>query len=378
MKKAGLFLLACLFLMACATEKKLDVTVTNHSSLDRTEEIVEVPWQNVAGKLALADGAQIIVVDQAGKQLPYQLVKNGNAEVQYVIFPATVAAGQSAVYSIKAGIPQQFEAKVYGRFVPERKDDFAWENNKAAFRMYGPALEATGEISNGIDIWVKKTDKLVIDKWYKDDLAGVASYHEDHGEGLDFYKVGRTLGLGALAPYSNDTIWLGNNFTRYEVLDNGPLRVTFRLSYAPFEVDGKTVTETRTISLDANSQLNKVVEHFDMEAPSMIVASGIVLRPEEGGSMEYDAQKGYTAYAEPKVENGVIYVGVVSPVGFTEVKDGCGHLLSLNEYKKGSDYVYYTGGGWNQAGFTTPDNWFTYIKDFAAKVQQPLSVTIGE
>jgi hypothetical protein len=47
-----------------------------------------------------------------------------------------------------------------------------------------------------MDFWAKKTESLIIDKWYKDDLAGVASYHEDHGEGLDFYKVGRTLGLG--------------------------------------------------------------------------------------------------------------------------------------------------------------------------------------
>lgn len=376
MKKLGLFMLACFFMLACSTEKKLEVTVTNPSSLDRNGELVEVAWQDVVNKLLPGDGAQIIVVDQAGKQVPYQLVKNGQPEVQSLVFPATVAAGQSAVYTVKTGIPEQFEAQVYGRFVPERKDDFAWENNKVAFRMYGPALQATGEISNGIDIWVKKTPRLVIDKWYKDDLAGKASYHADHGEGLDFYKVGRTLGLGALAPYANDTIWLGNNFTKYEVLDNGPLRLTFRLSYAPFEVNGQTVTETRTISLDVNSQLNKVVEHFDMEAPSMTVASGIILRPEEGGSMEYDSQKGYAAYAEPKVKDGVIYVGVVSPSNFSEVKTGCDHLLSLNEYKKGTDYIYYTGGGWNQSGFATPSDWFAYVKDFAAKVQQPLTVTV--
>ena len=34
------------------------------------------------------------------------------------------------------------KAKVYGRYVPERKDDFAWENEYAAFRMYGPALKS--------------------------------------------------------------------------------------------------------------------------------------------------------------------------------------------------------------------------------------------
>ncbi|WP_106829291.1 DUF4861 domain-containing protein [Parabacteroides pacaensis] len=376
MKQIGLFLFVCLLCTACSAGKRLNVAVTNHSSLDRTEEIVEIPWTKVSQTLTLTDEIQIIVVDETGKQLPYQLIKNGGKEIRSIIFPATVAAGKTVVYSIKEGIPEQFEAKVYGRFVPERKDDFAWENNTSAFRMYGPALEATGEISNGIDLWVKKTDKLVIDKWYKNDLAGVASYHEDHGEGLDFYKVGRTLGLGGSAPFVNDTIWLGNNFTKYEIVDKGPLRITFRLFYAPFEVDGKPVTETRTISLDANSRFNKIVEHFDTDIPSMKIASGIVLRPEEGGSIEYDRQKGYAAYAEPKVENGIIYVGVVSPVTFREIENACGHLLCLNEYKKGDQYTYYAGGSWDQAGFLTPDDWFSYVKDFAVRVQQPLKVTI--
>lgn len=39
------------------------------------------------------------------------------------------------------GTPSQNESKVYGRFVPERYDDFAWENDKIAFRMYGKSLE---------------------------------------------------------------------------------------------------------------------------------------------------------------------------------------------------------------------------------------------
>ncbi|MCC8171973.1 MAG: DUF4861 domain-containing protein [Parabacteroides sp.] len=377
MKKLGLFCMVCLLLAACSQTKKIEVTVTNPSDIDRTVELVEIPWQAVAGKLGLADGMQVVVTDPSGRQLPYQLVKNGEEQVQSLLFPATVGAWQSVVYSVAPGTPETFSPHVYGRFVPERKDDFAWENDRAAFRMYGPALQATGEISNGIDLWVKKTGNLVIDKWYKDDLAGVASYHADHGEGLDCYKVGRTLGLGALAPFANDTIWLGNNFVKYEVLDNGPLRVTFRLTYAPFDVAGEPVAETRTISLDAGNQLNKVVEHFDMQAPRLAVASGIVLRPEEGGVTAFDAQGGYAAYAEPETADGIIYAAMVSPASFTDVKTACGHLLALGEYEQGAGYTYYTGGGWSRAGFETPESWFAYVKDFAARVQQPLTVKVG-
>ena len=49
---------------------------------------------------------------------------------------------------------------------------------------------------------------LIIDKWYKNDLAGKASYHADHGEGQDDYKVGQSLGADAMAPYVNDKLWL--------------------------------------------------------------------------------------------------------------------------------------------------------------------------
>ncbi|MBQ5379604.1 MAG: DUF4861 family protein, partial [Paludibacteraceae bacterium] len=59
----------------------------------------------------------------------------------------------------------QQEAKVYGRYVPERKDDFAWENEYAAFRMYGPALKSENP-SNGVDLWLKASPELVVDSFY--------------------------------------------------------------------------------------------------------------------------------------------------------------------------------------------------------------------
>ena len=57
---------------------------------------------------------------------------------------------------------QTVQPKVYGRFVPERKDDFAWENEYAAFRMYGPALRPENP-SNGVDLWLKARAELVIE-----------------------------------------------------------------------------------------------------------------------------------------------------------------------------------------------------------------------
>ena len=71
----------------------------------------------------------------------------------------------------------------YGRFVPEREDDFTWENDKVAFRVYGPNSSGAGPVS-GVDPWFKKVDYAIVDKWYAEHFEG-QSYHEDNGEGHD-------------------------------------------------------------------------------------------------------------------------------------------------------------------------------------------------
>src|SRR5699024_9190524 len=126
--------------------------------------------------------------------------------------------------------------KTYCRYVPERKDDFAWENDRIAFRAYGKALEGTNEDAHGFDVWVKRTDQPVLNRRYKGN-----DYHNDHGDGLDYYHVGLTLGAGNIAPYTNDSIRYPGNYRKWKVLDNGPIRSTFQLFYDSWKVEGKDV-----------------------------------------------------------------------------------------------------------------------------------------
>ena len=191
MKKIFLLAATAALLMACGGAK---VKVTNPLKLDRTNETVEISWQEVQAKVSDATPENIVVIAPDGSQQPSQVLYNGGTEPQALIFQATVAGNSSATYTLETGQREAYPAQAFGRYVPERMDDFAWENNLIAHRMYGPALEATGEISNGIDIWLKRTDSLIIDKWFKPGY----NYHSDQGEGLDCYKVGRTLGAGAV------------------------------------------------------------------------------------------------------------------------------------------------------------------------------------
>ena len=54
--------------------------------------------------------------------------------------------------------------KTFARYVPERFDDFAWESDRIAHRIYGQALiKAEGTISSGADVWIEKNCGLIVD-----------------------------------------------------------------------------------------------------------------------------------------------------------------------------------------------------------------------
>lgn len=379
MKYSFFLAFCCLFAVAACTktQETIRVTVENPATFDRDHEMVEIAWATVCEKLSLHDGQTVVVYDDASEEIPSQLITGGNEIPVSLIFPVSLSGNGKAECRITVGEPAYVEPMTYGRFVPERKDDFTWENNRSAFRVYGPALEATGEISNGMDFWAKRTDALVIDRWYKDDLSGVRSYHEDHGEGLDFYKVGRTLGLGMTAPYVDDSLWLGNNFTEYRILDQGPLRIAFELRYKPYNVQGTEVNEMRRISLDAYSYFNRIEQIFEADTAEMILATGIVLHAQTPEAILSDAENGIMASETPTDSiNGTIYAGVIRPESFREIKTGAGHLLGIAPYRTKTNYVYYVGAGWSKAGFKHFAAWIDFLQKEALKIKQPLKINV--
>ncbi len=373
MKKLAFFLVSVLLLTSCT--KSLKVLVTNPINLDRTNEIVSVPLQNIVQKLQLTANKQFVIVDQNGKQIPYQI----EADSLSVIFLATVKANGTSDYTIRIGKPEAFAPMTFGRYVPERKDDFAWENDRIAYRMYGPAL-ADENPSNGVDVWLKRTDSLIVNKFYQDDANG-KPYHIDHGQGLDCYKVAHTLGAGGITPYTDTTLWVGNHYSTWKVIENGPLRTTFVLTYDSVQVDKTFLKEKLTISLDAGSQLNKgTVTYEGTLPPNFQVATGITLHDNKG-VMKSDQKAGYIAYAETAtsddgVPSGRDYIGVIVPESIESVKVQDDHLLAIESYLPQQAFTYYFGAGWSKWGFPSDQAWFDYMQQFSQKLQNPLQVTL--
>jgi hypothetical protein len=229
-----------------------------------------------------------------------------------------------------------------------------------------------------------------VDKWYKDDLAGVKPYHTDNGEGLDDYKVGRSLGAGMIAPYPHDSLILNDNFTKQELLENGPLRTTFKLTYNDITVEGKTFSETRTFSIDAGSQLTKVTQTYGTKEP-ITVAAGIVKRAEDDTAHPLYTQKGtYSVVYEehPSQNNGKVFVGMLFPKGVEKVKSDSytiihqitkkeethSHILAITTYHPGQPITYYTGYGWDKSGMASLDEFINYLSKFSKAIEEPLQI----
>lgn len=409
MKNLFLLCMTAFFCLACNESKTVTVTVTNPLAMERSGEMVEVPMAEVSAKLNLADTAQVVVLDAENQQVPYQITYD-----EKLIFPATVAANAATTYTIQAGTPIDVELKACGRQYPERMDDMAWENDLVAFRAYGPALQARGERGFGYDLFTKyNTTEPVLETFYQNelnkdvrarmaelqktdpkaaaDLGRSISYHIDHGYGMDCYAVGPTLGAGVAALMVGDTILYPWCYNTQEVLDNGPLRFTVKLEFTPLTVKGDTsVIETRVITLDAGSHLNRTAVSYTNLQETLPITTGIVLH-EPDGAVVADAANGYITYVDPTTGpgNGKILMGAAFPATVKEAKtvlfpaeekkqrnNADGHVLAISDYEPGSEYVYYWGFAWDKADIKTPEAWNRYMAEFAQKVRKPLEVSI--
>lgn len=351
----------------------LSVEIKNNAPIPINKKVIEIPWQD--DLIKITDTARLIVIDAESKdQLVFQLETKGLGQIQNLLVQLDFKENQTKRIVLKYGKRDDLNTKTYGRFIPERKDDFAWENNRIAFRMYGKALEMTPkENAYGLDVWVKRTERMIINERYKRN-----EYHIDHGDGMDYYHVGFTLGAGNMMPYLKDSIWYSKNYTTYKVLDNGPLRTSFQLSYDDWDVDGQMINAEKTISLDADQQLNKIsVRYNNIKDSTLPVVAGIVCRKAPGIKL-LDEVNGIMAYWEPKHGvDGITGVACVFSTPVQQLFESKGQLLGKIAFQKGETLTYYAGAVWDKAGFIIDENsWFQYLKQFNQEMNASLDLKV--
>jgi hypothetical protein len=367
--------------LASGQEAPVRLRVRNALDAARSSETVEVAAAALAGRVVAKDLARLAVTDaRTGREVLAQAVdENGDDVLDRLVFQADFGPGEAREFVLSRAEPRKArreDYRVYARFVRERQDDFAWENDVVAFRMYGQALETFAKeplTSSTVDAWSKRTRRLVQNDWYL-----VDDYHRDHGEGGDFYSAGRSRGCGGSGLVVDGALAVSKNFRSSRVLASGPLRVVFELSYPEWETPGLKVAEVKRVTLDAGSHFNRFESFYTTEgdvtwAAGIRLAKGVVPRVERERGLVRTWEH-LTSYGD----NGWLGCGlVVDPATIVEVREEAGNQLVVARGPKGRPATWYAGSGWDRSGdFPDAAAWDRHLDAFADRLRSPLAVEV--
>ena len=368
---------------AAAEDGPVRLRVTSLLDAARPEETVEVAASAVARRWKAADLPALAVTDpRTSRPLVAQAVdEDGDGTFDRLVFQADFAPRESREFLLARAEPRKArleDYRVYGRFVRERHDDFAWENDRVAFRVYGEGLETFAEeplTSSAVDVWTKRTRRLVLNDWYL-----VDDYHRDHGEGGDFYPAGRSRGCGGSGLVVGGSLVVSRNFRSSRVLAPGPIRLVFELVYPEWEKPGLKATEVKRVTLDAGSHFNRFESVYTLDGDGPVPwAAGIRLA--EGALLRVDREHGLVRTWEHLTrygENGWLGCGlVVDPANVVDSKEEGGNQLLVSRRPRGRSAMWYAGFGWDGAGeFPDAPAWDRHLDAFAARVRSPHRVEV--
>jgi hypothetical protein len=375
-----LFLFFAILALTATASADVTIKATNKLQIPRHQETIEVPAKELAALQSSEDEKPanldaVIVKDESGKELISQALPG------LVIFQSDFAPGETKTFTLSLGKGHKHlsadDYKAYGRFVRERLDDFAWENDRIAHRTYGKAVErGEGLISSSIDIWSKRTNKLVIDKWYM-----LGTYHLDSGEGFDDYSAGTTRGCGGDGLWGGDKLWPARGFTDSKVIAAGPIRVEFVLDYDVFEFNGKAAMETRIISLDAGSNLDRITVRYTPFGVKGALTAAVGLRKMPDDTKDFNAEHGWLSKNERMEKNGGMQgvALIVDPKQLDKQAEDEKNDLLLLKVSPQNTISYWTGFYWDKSGqFESYDAWKKYVDEASQRFASPIEVSVGK
>ena len=388
-------LLSLFILAGCSGNKvlKKDVQVKNTLGFNRISETISIPMTKLKELTAKYSPKDLLVQDPStGSYLVRQLVdKNQDGQPDELLFQVNIKANEEKTYEIigkESGSEEQPHSKytTFSRFVPERIDDYAWENDKVAFRTFGPKAQQLteehkpgGTLTSGIDLWFKRVDYPIINKWYAGAVDSVDYYNTDRGEGCDAYHVGSSRGDGGIGVWQDDSLYVSKNFVSYKTIAEGPIRTVFELTYAPWSK--YMIHETKRISLDLGSNFSKFVISLKPEKPVPNYTIGISMH-ERKGEIKLEPKEGWVRQWEP---DGDSFVGEGIVVDPAQIDSAFAHVSKTPDQSQllvvtqpnDSVLTYYAGFAWEKSGqVKSVDDWDAMLQKKAECLRNPLEVTI--
>lgn len=359
------------------TQGGFKVTVSSALAFGREDEMVELEWSAIVGSMPAATPETLVVKVVGGEELPSQaLDANGDKLWDSLIFLVKLAAAESITIEVSMGSPATVAPRVLGQSRKSNvENDYYWENDRVGYRV-----KAHGPVNN-VDIFVKSTGKLVIDKWYEYD------FHEDRGEGLDPYHIGERPGAGGSGLLVNGQWAHPASYTSVKTLASGPLRAEFELTYNDYDAAGVSVKELKRVRFDAGSWLTRHESTYNLNGVASVTAVGAISLPLSGS--EVVLKKGWASVwgAADVASAGSLGLALVEVPGTNATLEqvqsakvgssgASGEVFLSADVPSASSFSYYAGVGWSKGGFANKAAWEAYVEQFQQRLASPLAVTL--
>ena len=374
-------------LFSCNSENFL-IKVTNDLNINRSFETVELDL-NLFPQKIINNISEYGIFDLKNNLLLSQIIDNNlDGKNDIIIFQPQIDSNSSVNFLFKKKNKSNIKKDkniCYSNLITKRMDDFAWENDRVAFRTYGPEAQRLilnnkkgGIISSGIDCWLKRVEYPIIEKWYAQHFEKISSYHEDIGEGLDNYHVGKSRGAGGFSILIDKEYYNSRNFIKSRIISNGPLRTIFELEYEDWNIPKGYIEEKKIISLDKGNNLCKIAVQIK---GTKSISPGIFLN-EFDGKISENLKNSWVSYWQPHYDselgNALLSKNKYIIGSHKYLGDGLDKNHLYLDLKVVDNYVeYYTGFTWLKSNqFNDKESWNSYLDNFSMKLNNPLKIEI--
>ena len=231
--------------------KNVKVAVSNPSSTARSGADIVIPIADIR-KVApdFKPGAVIVTLSNAStleedaavlrtEELPSQLDDlDGDGKADELAFQVDLAPHQSRIVTISYGegariwrLRSDYKQRTAALF-SRKIEGLGWESEQVAFRIYF-------DPRNAIDIYGKRRPTLQLAMYASPDYA----YHDESPEGRDMFKVGDSIGIGAVAATVDGKLIKVADVKerKWRILSNGPVRSIVELEYDGWNVAGRII-----------------------------------------------------------------------------------------------------------------------------------------
>ncbi|WP_235336180.1 DUF4861 domain-containing protein [Pontibacter korlensis] len=327
----------------------------------------------------------VLVLDQLkaneARKLTIRFKKDGTVERQY-------PKRTQAELSHKVGGEFQNRKYIGGEFqnvdslrVPDEHTDHSyfiryegpgWESDKVGYRFYL-------DWRNGTDVFGKKTKDMVLQQVGQD---GFDSYHEEAAWGMDVLKVGKSLGVGTLAHFSEGR---ANRVAETDsmisvIAENGNVYSSILTNYYGWKVAGMQMDLRSLISIHAGTRLTHHEVQVEGASPQNLSTglnkdSKAILYTSKGS----DNQWGFLAsYGEQSLNNDKLGIAVLfRPQDFLEfTEDKNSHVVKLKSTAGKLEYYYLAAWELEPEGIKNEEQFVQYLRKTAHELANPVQVKL--